>query len=175
MNNLKELILICALPLHLCCAQTLLGKKIIVQEKASFTIESENEAIDRSFIQEPMDTVRAGLRLEGDDINEIRFTKAYFSGDTVNIVIYETSEASNHKYVISILNERYTIKYNFLASGELDDEGKIIPFETKLILNSSKFVKGHEIRGYTQFKGKCAQPCNEELIIVSGNFKAIIK
>lgn len=48
----------------------------------------------------------------------------------------------------------YYIEYDFLTSGE---QRKMIikPIDTKLILNTGDFQRGMEIRGYTEFKGRC--------------------
>jgi hypothetical protein len=149
--------------------------KFSVDGKKTFHIESENEVVDLSMFNEPPDTIRASLVVNNNSLNTIVFTKARREGNKLVVLIHDTNEAYHHEFEISIVKDKYFTHYKFLVSGESDDEGLIIPHESSLVLNSCKFKRGNEIRGYIQFKGKCAMPCNEEWITVDGNFKAIIK
>jgi hypothetical protein len=149
--------------------------EVIVDLKRSYEIPNEGKVYNTLFdLPEGNDTVNASLIVNGDTLRDIRSAKANLKGDTLRILVYQTDPAYHHQFVISVIKDKYYITYKFLTSGE-QVKREIKPLETKLILNSLDFSKGKEIRGYTEYKGKCLKGCWEDLILVKGNFKVVIE
>jgi hypothetical protein len=171
---MKHLLIILSIVTHTGCAQDQSGwNKIEIDSNSKYEVRNEDKIEKRNFFNEPDDTVRASLIVDNNPLNAIKFSKAELKGDTLKILLYETNEAYHHEYLLSIIKNRYSLKYIFLVSG-FDDDGEMIVLESKLKLNTFDFTKGQQIRGYTEFKGKCAKPCNQDFITLKGNFKAII-
>jgi len=145
-----------------------------MDQNRDFQVESLYDVIDLSMIGESSDTVRAALVVNDNPYIVIRFAKVFYNGDKLSILLHETNESDNHKYLISILNNKYKITYNYIASGENEDDGFIVPYETKLILKKFPLKSGTVLKGYTEFKGKCGS-CKEEWIIVKGTFEVVLK
>jgi len=109
-------------------------------------------------------------------VYEIRFTEAKLIGDTLNILIDELNPAYYHKYQIQIIKNKYRVSYNFLSSGE-DVDRKIKADDFVLILNTGDIKKGKEIRGHTEYKGKCVKGCwpSHSVFDIKGDFKVVVK
>ena len=107
-------------------------------------------------------------------IHEMKFTRAEFNGDTLDILIYETHPSLRHEYWIKIVNDKYMIDYRQLIDGEL--KRKIKPEGFGLILNTSDIGPGKELRGYTEYRGNCVKGCvKDKTIIIRGNFKVMLE
>ncbi|MFZ6008713.1 MAG: hypothetical protein ACOYXT_00075, partial [Bacteroidota bacterium] len=74
-------------------------KKISLDAKRKYSIERENEVVNRDFFNEPPDTNRAALQMENVDYCDIKFTSAEMKHDTLKILIYQTDEAYHHEYL----------------------------------------------------------------------------
>jgi len=122
-----------------------------------------------------IDTVRAELKVNNDPVREIHFAKAKLVSDTLLIVISSTTSAYHQEYRIKIINGKCNVGYAFRPTGP-DYEAQVTPVEYLVIINTGDFKKGKEIRGHTEFKGKCkGEGCYEERDFeISGNFNAII-
>jgi hypothetical protein len=176
--HLKSIIFLLNCCLLICqssCAQKNDGwKNLLIKPSATYEIADENMVIARDFFNEPNDTVRASLKVDNDELIRIRFSKVEFRSDTMKIMLYENSEAFSNRFLITIVKDKYFISYQFLVDVSEDDSGVIIPYESVIELNTIDFKKRPEIRGSVDFKGKRSNSKNEDLVIVKGNFKAIL-
>ncbi|MFZ6008853.1 MAG: hypothetical protein ACOYXT_00780 [Bacteroidota bacterium] len=154
-------------------AQQTSWKKLSIDQGRNYQVESLHEVVDFSRPGESPDTVRASLMVNDNVLDVIRFAKATCKNGNVTISIYETNEANDYDYVINISKNKYIIKFNFISSGESEDESYVVPYETNLMLNTSDFRPGSVIKGHTEFKGKCTTCKNE--ITVKGNFQVTLK
>jgi hypothetical protein len=151
---------------------------LTIDPTAEFKIDNE----DRVYVDN-IDTLRimADLSMPTKEdplttVYEIRFTEAKLTGDTLNILINELNPAYYHKYEIQIVKNKYRVSYNFLSSGEqVDREVKADDF--KLILNTRDIKKGKEIRGHTEYKGKCVKGCwpSHSVFDIKGDFKVVVQ
>jgi hypothetical protein len=153
-------------------------KQLIVDPTRSFKIDHE----DSIYIDGP-DTLKimADLSMPTNETPslkayQIRFTEARISGDTLRILIDESNAAYYHRYQIQIINSKYIISYSFLSSGE-DVDRKVKADDFILILNTADLKKGREIRGHTEYKGRCVKGCwpSHSVFDIKGDFKVAIK
>jgi len=175
MNRL--LIIVCFFTTHFSCAQKAKWNEVIVDNKSTYDIPNEGKVVNTLFdVPETRDTVRSAMILDNDTLFTILFTKAELRGDTLKILIHQTDAAYHQEYVITVIKNRYNITYDLRTP--IDPERSIMgTLETKLKLNSLEFKKGKELRGYTEYKGKCIKGCfqGESLVTVKGNFMAVIE
>jgi hypothetical protein len=148
-------------------------KRFDVQAQRDFRVESLHTVVDMSGFGESVDTIRASLLIDDNIYDAIRFAKAFCKNGDLFVLIYETNESSRHKYMISIVKNKFKVTYNYISSGENEDDGLMVPLETRLVLNTSDFKVGTLLKGYTEFKGTCGN-CKDSLI-VKGNFQVLIK
>jgi hypothetical protein len=162
---------------HFSCAQKTKWNQVIVESKSSFSISKEGKIVNTLFDnQETRDTIKSSLILNNDTLFTILFTKAKLNGDTLSILIHQDDPAYHQEYLITVLKNKYNI--NYVLSAPVDPEkSKMVASETKLILNSFDYKKGKEIRGYTEYKGRCVKGCFEgdRPVTVKGNFVALIE
>jgi len=162
----------------LACAQEKKYNSVLVDKAGKFEIKREDEIIKMFFREDvpEIDTVRANLMANNDSLRQILFTRGRLRKDTLDVLIHFTSSAYHLIYKIKIAKGKFRVGFSYLTSGA-DLERKIIPIDYTLKLNSLDFKRGKEIRGYTEFKGKCkGEGCyGEENIEVKGNFKVLIK
>jgi hypothetical protein len=155
-------------------AQKIKWSQVEVENK-DYKIPKEGEVINTLFdVPETKGLIASSLLVNNDTLSKIQFTKCEMRSDTLKILIHQTDPTLHHEYIITVTKGKYFIVYKFLTSGE-QIKRKIEPLEMKLVLNSLDFTKGKEIRGYTEFRGKCVKGCSEDLILVKGNFKVIIE
>lgn len=175
MNRL--FIIVCFLATHFSCAQKVKWNEVTVDSKSTYDIPNEGKVVNTLFdVPETRDTIRSGMILNNDTLFTILFTKAELSGDTLKILIHQDDPAYHQEYLITVFKNRYNIHY--VLSAPVDPEkSKMVASETKLKLSSLDFKKGKEIRGYTEYKGKCVKGCFEgdRPVTVKGNFAVIIE
>ena len=143
---------------------------IVIDSENKFEIKDENKILGESN-----DTVRANLIVNDHDLRRIWLTKNYKNKDTLFIEIHRSDEVYDHSYIIRIINGKCSVKYQYEMSGPIL-ERSIIPVDYLVKLNSMNFIKGQEIRGYTEFRGKCiGEGCYQEAdVVIKGNFKVVI-
>jgi hypothetical protein len=168
------LFLVALVPSLSSCQKSVSTKAVIVDTKSKFDFPDENK-----FWQSDKDTVRSGIVRNNEEIGRMWYTKGELKGDTTLVKIFSSNEVYIHCYLIKIFNGMCTVDYQFEmdvddATKEIDR--KIVPIEFLVKLNSLDFKKGREIRGYTEFKGKCSgEDCHGDTNIeIKGNFKVLI-
>jgi len=157
------------------CAQQNLWKRFDVDRTRNFYVESFNKVVDLSSMGESYDTVKAALVIDSSEYDVIRFARASCKNGGVSIFLYETNEAYDHEYTISIMKNKYIINYNRIVSGAEDGDGIMLAHETYLVLNTSDFKVGTVLKGYTEFKGKCATCKNHNWVNIKGSFEVVIR
>lgn len=171
------MIRILLLSLVIACIQSDAGwRKLELDARPTYNIIKEDEIYFSDF-DLPNDTIRASLTVsDGDlhDFSKIMLSNAMVKNDTLVIELYTTDSAYHHEYKIFIVGNMYRIRYWFAVSPGYVN-GTLEPLQTKLKLNANQIAKGVTIRGYTEFKTKCIQPCTDGLLVVAGNFKAIVR
>jgi hypothetical protein len=155
------------------------SKTLEVDPVRSYSIKDEgkiDERVDGMSITIQADLSMPSTETPSFSAYEIRFPEAKLKGDTLTITILETNEMYHHMYTIEVANNRYTITYDFLNSGEEFDRS-IKTKNFRLILNTNNFKKGQEIRGYTEYKGICTKGCwpSHSKFNIKGNFKVTIE
>ena len=151
---------------------------LIVDRGQKFNIKNEGKVIKFTFGNPDYiryDTVAAQLTVNDDPVREIHFTKANLHNDTLSILITSTSPAYHQVYKIEIVKDKCQASYSFRPSGP-DYETNVIPVDFSVTLNRSDFTPGGEIRGHTEFRGRCeGKGCYDEKVInLKGNFKVKI-
>lgn len=106
-----KLVILLLTILGTCHAQKNPWKKLVIDQNRDFQVESLYDVIDLSMIGESPDTVRAALVVNDNPYNVIRFAKVFYNDDRLSILIHESNEADDHEYLISILKDKYKIKY----------------------------------------------------------------
>jgi hypothetical protein len=151
-------------------------KTLKIDPAGEFEIDYE----DSVYIDLDTLRIKADLRMptkeDPSTVYEIRFTEATLIGDTLNVRINELNPAYYHMYQIQIVKNKYRVCYNFLSSGEPVDR-KVKADDFKLVLNTGDIKKGKEIRGHTEYKGKCVKGCwpSHSVFDIKGDFKVVVK
>jgi|GEM_PF-2128990 len=152
---------------------------VLVDKADKFAIKKENKPIKIHFGDTYIetDTIRASLIVNNDSLRQIRFTKGKLEKDTLNILIHSTSPSYDHTYKIKVIGNKYIVDYQYQMDDGPPMVRKVTPTQYTVKLNSLDFKKGKEIRGYTEFQGKCSgEGCYGETDIeIKGNFKVLIK
>ena len=129
--------------------------------------------------------IHAYIYQEEDSVQQLFWTTALLTKDTLEILITGFNGVESQQYLIRISNDKYTVGYQIRTT--MDDQieleknikidRKIAPYMTKLRLSTSHFMSGTEVRGYTEFKGKCVSGCGESPFEISlrGNFSVFIE
>ena len=146
-------------------------KPLAIDTKKDFKFRNEGKTIKWWDV---IETVNSDMLVNDDTLTDIQFTKAKLRGDTLDIEIYQSDESHDHHYRIEIIKDRYKIDYDFSYPADTTDR-KIQPLDFMLTLITKKFKKGKDIRGYTEFKGKCIQNCYDEILIAKGTFKVTVE
>jgi hypothetical protein len=169
--------IVCFFACHLSCAQRAKWSEVIVDKNDGYEVPNEGKVLNTLFeVAETRDTIRSGMVVNNDPRFTILFTEAEIRGDTLRILIHQTDPAYHQEYIVLVFKGKYNVEYTL--SAPIDPErSKMIATETKLKLNTLDFKKGTQIRGYTEYTGKCAKGCFEgnRPVKVKGNFVAIIK
>ncbi|MBI1767617.1 MAG: hypothetical protein HY015_11160 [Bacteroidetes bacterium] len=155
------------------------SNSLLIHPNDKFEIRNEDKVIKFTFGNPnyvKIDTVRAELSVNNDPIREIHFTKAKLRNNILTIVINSTTSAYHQVYTIEIADGKCKADYTFRPSGP-DYELAVVSLEYIVIVNHADFGIGKEIRGYTEFKGKCkGEGCyGEENFEIKGNFKVLIR
>ncbi len=155
------------------------NNNLLIHPNDKFQIKNEDKVIKFTFGNPnfaKLDTVRAELIVNNDPVRGIQFTRAKLRSDTLTIIISSTTTAYHQVYNIEIAGGKCKVDYAFKPSGP-DYKLTVVPTDYKVILNQADFQIGREIRGYTEFKGKCqGEGCYDENDIeIKGNFKVLIK
>lgn len=153
--------------------------KLLIHPNDKFEIKNEDKVIKFTFGSPnfvKFDTVRAELSVNNDPVRQIHFTTAKFRNNILTIEIKSTRSAYHQIYTIEIRGKKCKVRYTFKPSGP-DYEAIVVPTDYSVILNNAHFKIGKEIRGYTEFKGKCqGEGCyGEDTIEVKGTFKVVIR
>lgn len=159
------------------CSQNLEWHKVNIDSSRSYEIKNEGNVINTLFdVPETEGVIKSSLIVNNDTLNKIQFVKGELNNDTLRILIHQTDPAYHHEYEITVFGDEYRINYEFRTSGE-QDELKWMIIDSMLKLNSLDFKSGKEIRGYTEYEGKCVAGCNSdpERITVKGNFSVLIE
>ncbi|MFM8912025.1 MAG: hypothetical protein ACKOE6_03760 [Flammeovirgaceae bacterium] len=158
------------------CQKKPIANTVIVDTKSMFDIADEGK-----FFGDDKDTVRSGLTVNGNDaIGRIWYTRNEHKDDTLRIKIYSFNEVYIHNYLIKVFKGKCIVDYRYEMDADdasVDIDRKIISTGYLVKLNSLDFKKGKEIRGYTEFRGKCVgRDCHGHADIeIKGNFKIRIE
>jgi len=149
--------------------------ELLIDKNKKFEIKNEGKIINISFgnpTHSRLDTIRAELAVNNDPVREIHFTNAKLQDSLLTISINSTTTAYYQVYTIEIKDRKCKVNYLFKPSGP-DFESTVTPTEYKVVLNTEDLSIGKEVRGYTEFKGKCkGDGCyGEEEFLIKGNFK----
>lgn len=82
----------------------------------------------------------------------LHLSEARIKNDTLFINIVEKSPSYFYSLEIFILGDSFQTKYAF-NYPESEDPYEVFPTDQLLVLNSSKFASGDEIRGFINFRG----------------------
>lgn len=154
---------------HLGLAQSY--KMLVVKPKKDYSFRNEGKVINW---WDGHATINSNMLVNNDTLTDIKFSRASLRGDTLDIELYQNDESHDHHYKVQIVNNKYTISYNF--SYPVDTiERKIQALDYWLILNTNKFKRGNTIKGYTEFKGRCLKNCYHDIITAKGYFNVAIE
>lgn len=171
---MKNLLLITLL---LCVGENLFAqnlRELIVNPNAEYFIKNEGKTYQYKETGMPeVLQITSDLVVNKDTLREIRSTEARLKGNSLVILIYETNPDYHHEYMIKIVEDQFVIDYTYMTSGQRRSI-KVKPLDYQLVLNSNNFEKGKEIRGHTEFKGKCIEGCWDK-IDIRGDFKVMIE
>lgn len=168
------ILLLLLLQLQASCAQKDVWRRVVVEKDMVFDIPNEGQLHNDVGDQEANQEISASLIVNRDSLRTIKYANARMIGDTLRILISQTTPAYHHTFAIYVSGDKYRIDYTFLTSGE-PTERIIRTVQSKLMLSSLNFVAGSEIRGHAEFFGKCTKGCWEKILKVQGNFKAVIE
>lgn len=123
----------------------------------------------------PQETIAADLIINGDSTKKIMSTTATVKGDTIDILVYQTTPAYHHEYSIVLIKGKYKAEYYFVTSGEEVDR-KLKTLRAALTLNAANYKKGDIVRGAVEYSGECLKGCwGKKDYSIRGNFVAKIE
>jgi hypothetical protein len=144
-------------------------RQVIVDDTQRYPVRDEGGQY-KTTSRGPQEIIAADLIINGDSTKKIMSTTAMAKGDTINILIYQTTPAYHHEYSIVLLKGKYKAEYYFLTSGEEVDR-KLKTLRTGLKLNSTNYKKGDIIRGSIEYSGECLKGCwGKKDYNIRGNF-----
>jgi hypothetical protein len=152
-------------------------KYIVINENTKYPIESEDSVVINGDTQ-INDTVRASLKVSAPYDCKIRFSQARFSADTLVIQLFEATEKCTNDFTITVVKGIYKVDY--ALSMSLDQiterpEQTVMEESSKVMLSTSKFSKGDEVKGYVSFKGWRHKNLGNEPVNVEGIFKVMVE
>lgn len=179
MRIIKPLVLLCILFTVLSCGQQQKSswKYILVNDNTKYPVQAEDSVVNNSSTH-TIDTVHASLKVSDPYDSKIRFTQAKLNADTLVIRVYETAEKCSNEFLITIMKGIYKIDYSLsLPSDQIKNKQDLFVTEesSKLMLSTSTFQKGSEVKGYVSFKGWRQKNLGNGPVVVEGIFKVIVE